>query len=102
MLVNNAGLAGPMGDPPSAMSPADRPGGVRDERRRRPHGHQRHAPPAQTLTAPGACATDFTEDLPYQITRTAADGAAVIIRLATLGPDGPTGGFYDDAGIVPW
>ncbi|MEV4111789.1 SDR family NAD(P)-dependent oxidoreductase [Nonomuraea sp. NPDC049695] len=52
--------------------------------------------------APGACATDLTKDLPYKITRTAADGAAVIVRLATLGPDGPTGGFYDDDGIVPW
>ncbi|MFD0477679.1 SDR family NAD(P)-dependent oxidoreductase [Nonomuraea thailandensis] len=52
--------------------------------------------------APGACATDFTKDLPYAITRTAAQGAAVIIRLATLGPGGPTGGFFDDAGPVPW
>ncbi|MFC4007505.1 SDR family NAD(P)-dependent oxidoreductase [Nonomuraea purpurea] len=52
--------------------------------------------------APGACATDFTKDLPFKITRTAADGAAIIVRLATLGSDGPTGGFYDDDGIVPW
>ncbi|MEW9552407.1 SDR family NAD(P)-dependent oxidoreductase [Nonomuraea sp. NPDC050783] len=52
--------------------------------------------------APGACATDLTKDLPYTLTRTAADGAAIIVRLATLGPDGPTGGFYDDEGIVPW
>ncbi|MEV0228853.1 SDR family NAD(P)-dependent oxidoreductase [Nonomuraea sp. NPDC050786] len=52
--------------------------------------------------APGACATDLTKDLPYKITRTAADGAAIIVRLATLGPDGPTGGFYDDEGTVPW
>ena len=48
--------------------------------------------------APGACATDFTKDLGLPITRTAADGAAVIVRLATLGPDGPTGGFFDDDG----
>jgi NAD(P)-dependent dehydrogenase (short-subunit alcohol dehydrogenase family) len=52
--------------------------------------------------APGACATDFTKDLGLPITRTAADGAAVIVRLATLGPDGPTGGFFDDDGTVPW
>ncbi|UBU16986.1 SDR family NAD(P)-dependent oxidoreductase [Nonomuraea gerenzanensis] len=52
--------------------------------------------------APGACATDFTKDLPFPITRTAADGAAVIIELATLGPDGPTGGFFDEHGPVPW
>ncbi|MDP4508446.1 SDR family NAD(P)-dependent oxidoreductase [Nonomuraea turcica] len=52
--------------------------------------------------APGACATDFTKDLPFPITRTAAEGAAVIVKLATLPPDGPTGGFFDDAGTVPW
>ncbi|MCA2222627.1 SDR family NAD(P)-dependent oxidoreductase [Nonomuraea aurantiaca] len=52
--------------------------------------------------APGACATDFTKDLGLPITRTAADGAAIIVRLATLGPDGPTGGFFDDDGTVPW
>ncbi|MGI5292328.1 SDR family NAD(P)-dependent oxidoreductase [Nonomuraea polychroma] len=52
--------------------------------------------------APGACATDFTKDLPFPITRTAAEGAAIIVELATLPPDGPTGGFFDDAGRVPW
>ncbi|MFD1539979.1 SDR family oxidoreductase [Nonomuraea guangzhouensis] len=52
--------------------------------------------------APGACATDFTKDLGLRITRTAADGAAIIVRLATLGPDGPTGGFFDDEGTMPW
>jgi NAD(P)-dependent dehydrogenase (short-subunit alcohol dehydrogenase family) len=51
---------------------------------------------------PGHCATDFTKDVPYTTTRTAADGAAIAVRLATLGPDGPTGGFFDDAGEVPW
>ena len=34
--------------------------------------------------------------------RTPAQGAAIAVRLATLGPDGPTGGFFDDAGPVPW
>ncbi|MBB6552754.1 hypothetical protein [Nonomuraea rubra] len=52
--------------------------------------------------APGACATDLTRDLPLPITRTAAEGAAVVIHLATLGADGPTGGFFDDGGPVPW
>ncbi|MFC4119637.1 SDR family NAD(P)-dependent oxidoreductase [Nonomuraea zeae] len=50
--------------------------------------------------APGGCATDLTKDLPFAITRTAADGAAV--ALATLAPGGPTGGFFDDDGIVRW
>jgi NAD(P)-dependent dehydrogenase (short-subunit alcohol dehydrogenase family) len=52
--------------------------------------------------APGACATDFTKGLPYPITRTAAQGAQIAVRLATIGPDGPTGGFFDDDGPVPW
>jgi NAD(P)-dependent dehydrogenase (short-subunit alcohol dehydrogenase family) len=52
--------------------------------------------------APGACATDFTKHLPYPITRTAAQGAEIAVRLATIGPDGPAGGFFDDDGPVPW
>jgi NAD(P)-dependent dehydrogenase (short-subunit alcohol dehydrogenase family) len=52
--------------------------------------------------APGACDTDFTKGLPFRVTRTAADGAAVVVRLATLGRESPTGGFFDDRGKVPW
>jgi NAD(P)-dependent dehydrogenase (short-subunit alcohol dehydrogenase family) len=33
---------------------------------------------------------------------TVAQGAAVLVRLATLGADGPTGGFFSEAGPVPW
>lgn len=33
---------------------------------------------------------------------TVAQGAAVLVRLATLGADGPTGGFFGEAGPVPW
>jgi NAD(P)-dependent dehydrogenase (short-subunit alcohol dehydrogenase family) len=50
---------------------------------------------------PGPCATDFSSAFPG-LTRTAADGAAVIVRLATLPDDGPTGGFFDENGPVPW
>jgi NAD(P)-dependent dehydrogenase (short-subunit alcohol dehydrogenase family) len=52
--------------------------------------------------APGACATDFTRGLPRPISRTAAQGADIAVRMATIGPDGPTGGFFDDNGPVPW
>jgi NAD(P)-dependent dehydrogenase (short-subunit alcohol dehydrogenase family) len=51
---------------------------------------------------PGACATDFTKPLGLPISRTAAEGAVIAVRLATLGPDGPTGGLFDDHGQVPW
>jgi NAD(P)-dependent dehydrogenase (short-subunit alcohol dehydrogenase family) len=33
---------------------------------------------------------------------TPAQGAAVVVRLATLGDDGPTGGFFNEGGPVPW
>jgi NAD(P)-dependent dehydrogenase (short-subunit alcohol dehydrogenase family) len=33
---------------------------------------------------------------------TPAQGAAVVVRLATLGADGPTGGFFSEDGSVPW
>ncbi|WP_163511916.1 SDR family NAD(P)-dependent oxidoreductase [Fodinicola acaciae] len=56
--------------------------------------------------APGACDTDFTKAFQERtgrvITRTAADGAAIVVKLATLDDDGPTGGFFDDNGPVPW
>jgi NAD(P)-dependent dehydrogenase (short-subunit alcohol dehydrogenase family) len=48
---------------------------------------------------PGYCATDLNNHAGY---RTPAEGAAIAVRLATLAPDGPTGGFFDDAGPVPW
>jgi NAD(P)-dependent dehydrogenase (short-subunit alcohol dehydrogenase family) len=34
--------------------------------------------------------------------RTPAEGASIAVRLATLGDDGPTGGFFNDEGAVPW
>ncbi|MFF7157390.1 SDR family NAD(P)-dependent oxidoreductase [Streptomyces sp. NPDC008139] len=48
---------------------------------------------------PGLVATDFTGFLGP---RTPQQGAATPIRLATLPDDGPTGGFFEDAGVVPW
>jgi NAD(P)-dependent dehydrogenase (short-subunit alcohol dehydrogenase family) len=48
---------------------------------------------------PGFCATDLNG---FRGVRTAEQGAAIAIRLATLPDDGPTGGFFEDAGVVPW
>ncbi|MEC3919239.1 SDR family oxidoreductase [Nocardia sp. CDC160] len=48
---------------------------------------------------PGYTATDMTK---HRGTRSVAEGARVIVHLATLGDDGPTGGFFNDAGPVPW
>ncbi|NUT98469.1 MAG: SDR family oxidoreductase [Saccharothrix sp.] len=48
---------------------------------------------------PGFTATDLNG---FRGTRTPEQGAAIAIRLATLPDDGPTGGFFDDGGTVPW
>jgi len=48
---------------------------------------------------PGFVATDLNG---HRGTRTVEQGAATPIRLATLPDGGPTGGFFDDAGEVPW
>ena len=48
---------------------------------------------------PGHCATDLGGlDAP----RTPAQGAVAAIRLATLGPDGPTGELQNEDGPLPW
>ncbi|MET0235911.1 MAG: SDR family oxidoreductase [Kibdelosporangium sp.] len=48
---------------------------------------------------PGYCATDLND---HQGLRTPAQGAAIAVKLATLDADGPTGGFFNDAGPVAW
>ena len=64
------------------------------------------------LADPGLTDTDFAKNAGRSTgrsaTRPAAQGAKVAVRLATLGPDGPTGGFFNDEtlfndeGTVPW
>jgi NAD(P)-dependent dehydrogenase (short-subunit alcohol dehydrogenase family) len=48
---------------------------------------------------PGYVRTDMTRN---DGSRTPEQGAAIAIRLATLPDDGPTGGFFDEHGPVPW
>ena len=48
---------------------------------------------------PGYTATDLNG---FRGVRTPEQGAAIAIQLATLPDDGPTGGFFEDAGVVPW
>ncbi|WP_052850750.1 SDR family oxidoreductase [Streptomyces avicenniae] len=49
--------------------------------------------------APGYVATDSNNHTGFL---TVARGAAVVVRLATLGADGPTAGFFGEEGPVPW
>jgi NAD(P)-dependent dehydrogenase (short-subunit alcohol dehydrogenase family) len=48
---------------------------------------------------PGYVATDLNR---HSGPRTVEQGAEIIVKLSILGPDGPSGGVYDDAGPVPW
>ncbi|HSR85373.1 MAG TPA: SDR family oxidoreductase [Streptosporangiaceae bacterium] len=48
---------------------------------------------------PGHTATDLNG---FRGFRTPEQGARIAIRLATLPDGGPTGGFFEDAGVVPW
>ncbi|GAA2696356.1 SDR family NAD(P)-dependent oxidoreductase [Nonomuraea recticatena] len=48
---------------------------------------------------PGNPATDMNH---HTGVHTVGEGAAAIIRLATLDPGGPTGGFFGNDGPVPW
>jgi NAD(P)-dependent dehydrogenase (short-subunit alcohol dehydrogenase family) len=48
---------------------------------------------------PGLTATEFT---PRQAGWSVSEGAEVIVRMATVGSDGPTGTFVEQAGTVPW
>jgi NAD(P)-dependent dehydrogenase (short-subunit alcohol dehydrogenase family) len=48
---------------------------------------------------PGYCATDLNF---HSGPRTPTQGATAAVRLATLPADGPTGGFFDEGGPVPW
>jgi NAD(P)-dependent dehydrogenase (short-subunit alcohol dehydrogenase family) len=59
----------------------------------------RKTPLLVNAACPGYCATDLNHHSGY---RTPAQGAAIAVRLATLGPDGPTGGFFNDDGPVAW
>jgi NAD(P)-dependent dehydrogenase (short-subunit alcohol dehydrogenase family) len=59
----------------------------------------RGTPIKVNVADPGYCATDLNA---HSGPRTPAQGAVAAIRLATLPADGPTGGFFDDEGEVPW
>ncbi|MFI5635362.1 SDR family NAD(P)-dependent oxidoreductase [Streptomyces sp. NPDC051664] len=49
--------------------------------------------------APGYVDTDSNNHTGFL---TVAQGAAVVVRLATLGANGPTAGFFTEEGPVPW
>jgi len=48
---------------------------------------------------PGYTATDLNA---HSGTQTVQEGTDAVVALAGIGPDGPTGGFFDRVGPVPW
>lgn len=48
---------------------------------------------------PGYTATDLNAHSGHQ---SVEEGAEIIVRMAQLGPDGPTGGYFDAKGTLPW
>ncbi|MFI6344426.1 SDR family NAD(P)-dependent oxidoreductase [Streptomyces sp. NPDC050560] len=48
---------------------------------------------------PGYTATDLNGRTGHQ---TVEEGAEIIVRMARIGPDGPTGGYFDRNGTLPW
>jgi NAD(P)-dependent dehydrogenase (short-subunit alcohol dehydrogenase family) len=51
------------------------------------------------VVEPGFTATDLNG---RSGTQTVEEGAEIIVRMAMIGPDGPTGGYFDAAGPVDW
>jgi NAD(P)-dependent dehydrogenase (short-subunit alcohol dehydrogenase family) len=49
---------------------------------------------------PGLTATDFAPSAARG--HSVAEGAEILVQMATIGPDGPTGTFVDINGAVPW
>ncbi|MFD0021017.1 SDR family NAD(P)-dependent oxidoreductase [Streptomyces sp. NPDC058382] len=48
---------------------------------------------------PGFTRTDLNGNTGVQ---TVEQGAEIIVRMAQVGPDGPTGGYFDAEGPLPW
>ena len=58
-----------------------------------------HSPIKINSVCPGFTATDLNGNSGY---RSVDQAASIVVKLATINSDGPTGGFFDDDGVVPW
>jgi NAD(P)-dependent dehydrogenase (short-subunit alcohol dehydrogenase family) len=59
----------------------------------------RNTPIKVNAICPGYCATDINGN---SGPRSAAQGAVAAIQYATIGQDGPTGGYFNDQGRIAW
>jgi len=63
--------------------------------------HYAKAFPAMRINAvaPGFTKTDLNG---HTGMHSVEEGAEIIVRMAQVGPDGPTGGYFDTQGTLPW
>ncbi|MDX2938383.1 SDR family oxidoreductase [Streptomyces ipomoeae] len=63
--------------------------------------HYAKAFPAMRINAvaPGFTKTDING---HTGTQPVEEGAEILVRMAQVGPDGPTGGFFNTQGTLPW
>lgn len=59
----------------------------------------RDSPIKINSVCPGFTATDLNGNSGY---RSVEQATSIVVKLATINSDGPTGGFFDDQGVVPW
>jgi NAD(P)-dependent dehydrogenase (short-subunit alcohol dehydrogenase family) len=59
----------------------------------------RSTPIKVNAVCPGYVATDLNGN---SGPRTTEQGAKIAVKMATLGADGPTGGYFNDEGVIPW
>jgi NAD(P)-dependent dehydrogenase (short-subunit alcohol dehydrogenase family) len=59
----------------------------------------RNTPVKVNAVDPGYVATDINN---HSGPRTPEQGARIAIQMATVGEDGPTGGYFNDEGRLPW
>lgn len=51
------------------------------------------------MVCPGYCGTDLND---HQGPRSASQGAEIAVKMAMVPADGPTGGYVDENGPIPW
>ena len=57
---------------------------------------------APSLTADGGTVQLVSKGRLTRAPRSAAEGAEGVVWLATIGDDGPRGGFFKDREVFPW
>ena len=65
-----------------------------------PHNAARQPGPVQPVGEPDSAIRQAAAGVGQSCR--AGEGARAIVAMATVEPDGPTGGFFDDQGPVPW